>query len=198
MCLSRRMCFYSNRGFVLKCLKSFFKNLLCHSNSGNSFKSFLYFVLVANNWFLNSHVASRRWTAFGCLGSGCGAVASNTRDRRFESSHRQYYLLSSVQKCIETMTIKKKRPGMAQFLRCRYGIGTGMFLNRYLTRMWFCRDEGPSWRLWVWILIDIRHIVIMPWCCTQTSHSIKWTIIDIYNEWNRYGPSLRTFLLPVC
>ena len=37
--------------------------------------------------------------------------------------------------CIEKMTIKKKRPGMAQFLRCRYDIGTGMFLDRYLTRM---------------------------------------------------------------
>ena len=47
------------------------------------------------------------------LGSGCGsvgrAVAADTRDPRFESSHRQN--LSTIN-CIEKTKIKKKRPGM--------------------------------------------------------------------------------------
>ena len=53
------------------------------------------------------------------LGSGCGsvgrAVASDTRDPRFESSHRQIYIyiLNICLLCIEKMKIKKKRPGMA-------------------------------------------------------------------------------------
>ena len=38
-------------------------------------------------------------------------VASDTRDSRFESSHRQ--TLFNVY-CIEETKIKKKRPGMAQ------------------------------------------------------------------------------------
>ena len=49
------------------------------------------------------------------LGSSCGsvgrAVVSNTRDPQFESSHRQYYFLST-----ELKGRNKKRPGMAQFL----------------------------------------------------------------------------------
>ena len=49
------------------------------------------------------------------LGSGCGAVgravASDTRDPRFECSHQNFYLLSYVLK------ILAKRPGMAQFLK---------------------------------------------------------------------------------
>ena len=59
------------------------------------------------------------------MGSGCGAVgrvvASNTRDPRFESSHRQYYLLSTLLKnFIEKTKIKKMSPGMAQFLKKQY------------------------------------------------------------------------------
>ena len=57
------------------------------------------------------------------MGSGSGAVgravASKTRDPRFESSHRQYYLQYQLylKNCIEKTKIKKKRPGMAQFLK---------------------------------------------------------------------------------
>ena len=56
------------------------------------------------------------------LGSGCGAVgraiASNTRDPQFESSHRLYYLLSILLKnCIEKTKIKKKRSVMVQFMK---------------------------------------------------------------------------------
>ena len=52
------------------------------------------------------------------LGSGCGsvarAVASDTRDARFESSRRQTFIehLFTVN-FVEKMKIKKKRPGMA-------------------------------------------------------------------------------------
>ena len=49
------------------------------------------------------------------VGSGCGSVgrtvASDTRDPRFESSHRQKFV--NCQLCIEKTKIKKKRPGMA-------------------------------------------------------------------------------------
>ena len=54
------------------------------------------------------------------MGCGCGAVgiavASDTRDPQFESSHPRYYsLLSTVLKThMETMKIKKKSPKMAQ------------------------------------------------------------------------------------
>ena len=44
-------------------------------------------------------------------GSGCGsvgrAVASDTKDSRFESSHRQILFANN---CVENMKIKKKRP----------------------------------------------------------------------------------------
>ena len=47
--------------------------------------------------------------------SGCGAVgkaiASNTRDSQFESSQRQYYLLSTIKNCFEKTKIKKKEAG---------------------------------------------------------------------------------------
>ena len=57
------------------------------------------------------------------MGSGCvsvgRAVASDTRGPRFESSHWQIFIsdiyLFTV--CIEKMKIKKKRPGMAHFLK---------------------------------------------------------------------------------
>ena len=50
------------------------------------------------------------------LGNGCGAVgrvvASDTRDPRFESSHWQYFLLSTALKsCIKKTKIKKKGAG---------------------------------------------------------------------------------------
>ena len=52
------------------------------------------------------------------LGSGCGtvgrAVASDTRDPKFESSHLQF--LCSL-KCIEQMKIKKKRQGIVRFFK---------------------------------------------------------------------------------
>ena len=60
------------------------------------------------------------------MGSGCDsvgrAVASDTRGPRFESSHRQkiiflYYTFVYRQLCIENTKIKKKRPGMAHFLK---------------------------------------------------------------------------------
>ena len=54
------------------------------------------------------------------LGSGCGtvgrAVASDTRDPRLESSHRQILNLRTV-KYIDKTKINKKMPGMAQFLK---------------------------------------------------------------------------------
>ena len=47
------------------------------------------------------------------LGSGCStggrALTSNTRDPLFESSHRQYYLLSSVLKIVLKDENKEKR-----------------------------------------------------------------------------------------
>ena len=55
-------------------------------------------------------------------GSGYGAVgravASNTRDPRFESSHRQYYILSTqLKNCIEKTKIEKKQAGNGPFLK---------------------------------------------------------------------------------
>ena len=48
------------------------------------------------------------------------AVASDTRDPQFESSHRQTHIehLFTVN-CVERTKIKKKREGMAQFLKKR-------------------------------------------------------------------------------
>ena len=44
------------------------------------------------------------------------AVANDIRNLWFKSSHRQYYLLSTVLKSfIEKTEKSKKRPGMAQF-----------------------------------------------------------------------------------
>ena len=44
------------------------------------------------------------------MGSGCGAVSSNTRDPRFKSSHGQFYryTISCIKNCIERTKIKKK------------------------------------------------------------------------------------------
>ena len=54
-------------------------------------------------------------------GSGCGsvgrAVASDTRGLRFESSHRRNFIHVFTINCIEKTKIKKKRPGMAHFLK---------------------------------------------------------------------------------
>ena len=55
--------------------------------------------------------------------TGCGsvgrAVATDTRDPRFESSRRQFNFLSSVFKlCWKDEKIKKKRSGMAHFEKC--------------------------------------------------------------------------------
>ena len=55
-------------------------------------------------------------------GSGYGAVgravASNTRDPRFESSHRQYYILSTqLKNCIEKTKIEKKEAGNGPFFK---------------------------------------------------------------------------------
>ena len=51
------------------------------------------------------------------VGSGCGAVgrvvACDARDLRFKSSHRQYYLLSTVLKNCTLKIYGKKGPGMA-------------------------------------------------------------------------------------
>ena len=42
-------------------------------------------------------------------------VASNTRDPRFESSHRQIlFTIKCIINCVEKTKIKKKRPGMAR------------------------------------------------------------------------------------
>ena len=50
------------------------------------------------------------------MGSCCGAVG--TRDPWSQSSHWQFYFMSTVSKnCNEMMKIKKKRLGMAQFLK---------------------------------------------------------------------------------
>ena len=55
-------------------------------------------------------------------GSGCGsvgrAVASDTKDPQFKSRHRQTFTkhLFTVH-CVEKTKIKKKRPGMAHFLK---------------------------------------------------------------------------------
>ena len=50
-------------------------------------------------------------------GSVGRAVASDTRDPRFESSHRQTFIehLFTVN-CVEKTKMKKKRPGMAHLL----------------------------------------------------------------------------------
>ena len=53
------------------------------------------------------------------MGSGCGTVASDTRDLRFDSSHWQ--ILFNINCSTETMLKRpkrrKKRPGMGQFLK---------------------------------------------------------------------------------
>ena len=69
---------------------------------------------------------------FSLVGSGCGkvggTVASVTRDLRFDSSHRQYYLLSTLLKsCIPKTEIKKKRPEMGQLQNHHY-----LLLNKNL------------------------------------------------------------------
>ena len=53
-------------------------------------------------------------------GSVCGsvgrAVASDTRDPQFESSHRQTFIEHLITvNCVEKTKIKKKCPGMAHF-----------------------------------------------------------------------------------
>ena len=48
----------------------------------------------------------------GCGGSVGRAIASHTRDPRFESSHRQDFIMNIF---VEKTKIKKKRSGMAQF-----------------------------------------------------------------------------------
>ena len=62
----------------------------------------------------------------GKKGSGCGsvgrAVVSDTRGPRFESSHQQKFinieqLLYTVNCVLKRRKIKKKRPGMAHFLK---------------------------------------------------------------------------------
>ena len=75
------------------------------------------------------------------MGSGCGsvgrAVASDTRDPQFESSHRKAFIkhLFTVN-CVVKTKIKKKRPGMAYFLTnihfVRYTL-TNYFHFRYST-----------------------------------------------------------------
>ena len=68
------------------------------------------------------------------LGSGCGsvgrAVASDTRGPRFESSHRQKFnieqLLDTVNCVLKRRKIKKKRPGMAHFLK-KFDGASGFF-----------------------------------------------------------------------
>ena len=65
---------------------------------------------------------ARPWAAdkkFGYLGSGCGsvgrAVASETRDQRFELSHWQTLYYLNIVDCIEKMKNKEKKQGMAHF-----------------------------------------------------------------------------------
>ena len=58
------------------------------------------------------------------MGSGCGsvgrAVDSDTRDPRFDSSHRQNFIEHLfIINCIEKTKINKKRPGMAHFFIVR-------------------------------------------------------------------------------
>ena len=61
------------------------------------------------------------WIRCQCVGSGCGtvgrAVASDARDPRFESSHRQFNLLpfDCFINCIENMKMKKKEAGNSPF-----------------------------------------------------------------------------------
>ena len=55
------------------------------------------------------------------LGSGCGsvrrAIDSGTKDPRFESMHGQIlFTINCIINCSGETKIKKKRPGMAQFL----------------------------------------------------------------------------------
>ena len=54
---------------------------------------------------LNKHLLVSR------SGSVGRAVASNSKGLRFESIHRQTFIVN----CIEKTKIKKKRPGMARF-----------------------------------------------------------------------------------
>ena len=55
------------------------------------------------------------------MNSGCGsvgrAVASNARGPRFISSHQQNLYSIFAISCIEKTKIKKKRPGMVDFLQ---------------------------------------------------------------------------------
>ena len=55
------------------------------------------------------------------LGSGFGsvgrAVASDTRGPQFKSSHRRNFIHVFTINCIEKTKIKKKRPGMARFVK---------------------------------------------------------------------------------
>ena len=79
------------------------------------------------NQLRNQNIGFFKWDPKIWLeGSGCGsvgrAVASSTRGLRFESSHRQkfiylYWTFVYCQLCIGKTKIKKKRPGMAHFLK---------------------------------------------------------------------------------
>ena len=58
------------------------------------------------------------------MGSGCGlvgrAVASDSRSLRFGSSHRQKMILNILLWTVVKRQKKKKRPGMAHFLKITY------------------------------------------------------------------------------
>ena len=56
----------------------------------------------------------KRWAVV--VASVGRAVASDTRDPQFESTHREILYVRSL-RCIETTKIDKKRPGMAQFFK---------------------------------------------------------------------------------
>ena len=72
------------------------------------------------------------WKKLATWGSGCGAVgravASNTRDTRFQSSRRQFNLLSIVlNKLYRKDENKEKGPRMAQFKNWATSGHTGAF-----------------------------------------------------------------------
>ena len=99
------------------------------------FRSIRRFIKSYNQLSLNK--VERRKRSFNCFqicrtksfrfGSGCGSVgrvvASDTRDPRFESSHRLIYLLLAVLKRRK----KKKRPGVAHFLKKCFRFGRSLW-----------------------------------------------------------------------
>ena len=83
------------------------------------------------------------------LGSGCGsvgrAVASNSGGPWFESSHQQKFILNIYCQLKKTTKIKKKRPGMAHFLKKSANFNSNIWSHWRLLWLKSCKDVF-SWK----------------------------------------------------